>query len=374
MLLWAPLMKDSAIKPWEWFLFGLCRFIFSFLGGFMGKYWDIGKILSYQRNFNFINGERSIGKTYTTEKFFIDKAIKTGKEFVYITRTQDEKRNGIFKEAFSKVISREFPDKEIIFTNEECILKIDEYKRCLGYCIALSEALKIKKRSFPNVYYLMFDEYMLENKGLTRYVNGWKEPELFLSLYHTIDREEDRVICFLLGNNTTFYNPYHMHPAFQIPHIKKGQIWAGENVLFQWAEGTEELREEKANCKFLKMLNDTTYGKYAVKGDYIEDSDEFIEKRSAEARVSFNIEYMGNTYGIWNDMKHGRIYIDTKTDPDCTLNYALTLEDHSENTMLTSTKSISCLNWLSQNFKLGNVRFVSMEVKKMCEGAINLIL
>ena len=51
------------------------------------KYWDIGEILAYQRNFNFINGERSIGKSYTTLKFMIKKAIQTGCEFVYIVST-----------------------------------------------------------------------------------------------------------------------------------------------------------------------------------------------------------------------------------------------------------------------------------------------
>lgn len=346
----------------------------------MSKYWDINRILPYQRCFNFINAERSIGKTYTTEKFVLDKCLKNSIEFVYLVRTQDEKKKGILQSAFEKVTLKEFPKTEYEYNNEEMTLVIrDEEgevqeKVTLGYCLALSEAVKIKKRSFPKVKYLIFDEYMLENKQGGQYVNGWKEPDLFLSIYHTIDREEDRVICFLLGNNTAFYNPYHLHPAFNIPNIEKGQIWTSENVLFQWAISSNELREEKTKCKFLKMLNNTTYGRYAKDGDYIDDNYNFIEKMSSTSKYAMTLEYDGLDFGVYNDMKNGVIYISDKIDPSCKLVYALTLEDHKENTLLTRAGNVSQLKWLSNNFKLGNVRFISMEVKIKCEKAIALLL
>lgn len=344
------------------------------------KYWDINKILPYQRCFNFINAERSIGKTYTTEKYVVDKCKKLSYEFVYLVRTQDEKKRGILQSAFEKVLLKEFPSDEIEFTNEEMFLIIRDSegelqeKITLGYCLALSEAVKIKKRSFPKVKYLIFDEYMLENKQGGQYVNGWKEPDLFLSIYHTIDREEDRVICFLLGNNTSFFNPYHLHPAFSIPNIKKGKIWVSENVLFQWAISTNELKADKAKCKFLRMLDNTSYGRYAKDGDYVDDNYSFIEKMSTTAKYSMTIEYEGTKFGVYNDMKNGVIYVSDKVDPSCKLIYALTIDDHKENTLLTKTNSISQLKWLSNNFKLGNVRFVSMEVKIKCEKAIALLL
>ena len=339
----------------------------------MVQYWDINKILPYQRNFNFINGERSIGKTYTTLKFVIKRCIDRKEEFVYIVRTQDEKEKGVLEKAVEKVINNEFKENEFYHTVDEMYVKEKDYKRLIGRCIALSEALKIKKRSFPLVKYLIFDEYMLESKSLTRYVSGWKEPELFLSIYHTIDREEDRVVCFLLGNTTTFYNPYHLHPAFHIPQIKKGEIWTSENVLFQWAESSATLANKKEKCKFLRMIQGSDYGTYANDGEYIEDGVEFIEERSQTARHIFNIQYMGKIYGIWNDMENGKIYVDNKY-AKCHLNYALTLNDHNENTLLTKSKNNTLLNWLSKNFKIGNVRFTSMEVKKLAEPAILLLL
>lgn len=345
-----------------------------------GIHWNIYDILPYQRNFNLINGERSLGKTYTCQMFTLDKCIEKGFEFVYIVRTQDEKKHGVLEEAYQKVIANEFKNYTFEFTNEDMFLCIEHpesditEKKQIGYCIALSEAVKIKKRSFPRVKYMIFDEYMLEEKQAISYVNGWKEPDLLLSIYHTIDREEDRVIVFMLGNNTKFHNPYHLHPAFNIPPIEKGGIWTNENVLFQYAIGSSGLKEKKEKSKFLRMLNGTDYGKYAKDGDYVNDNYSFIEKMQTSARYNFTIEYDSNNYGVYSDFRNGVIYISDKVDPSCKLKYALTIDDHKENTLLTHSKNITQLKWLANNYKIGNVRFVSMEVKMKCEKGIALLL
>lgn len=57
-----------------------------------GIHWNIYEILPFQRNFNFINATRSIGKTYTTLLYIIDYCINHNAEYVYIVRTQDEKK------------------------------------------------------------------------------------------------------------------------------------------------------------------------------------------------------------------------------------------------------------------------------------------
>ena len=256
------------------------------------KYWDINEILRYQRIFNFINGVRSIGKSYTTQKFFIKRALQKQEEFIYLVRTQDQKKSGVFEKAFSKVLQNEYPCNTIKFTNDICYLEIpEEDDQILGYCVALTEYVKLKVKSFPNVYWLMFDEYMLEKDSPSRYVNGWKEPELFLNIYHTIDREELRVKCFLLGNNTEFYNPYHLSKAFRIPPTEVGNIWKIELVLFQWAIPSESLTEDKSKNPFLKMIERTEYGSYASKGNYIGDNHNFIMKRTTTAKHQFYFSY-----------------------------------------------------------------------------------
>lgn len=342
-----------------------------------GIHWNIYEILPYQRNFNFINSIRSTGKTYTYQMFILDKAITKHQEFIMIVRTQNEKQEGVFEEAFQKVILEKFPEYQISFTKDECYLESDnenEPKRILGYCIALSEYVKVKKRTFPNVKYMYFEEYMLENNDMSKYVEGRREPDLLLNIYHTVDREQDRVILFAFGNNTAFYNPYHLHPAFKIPKIEVGEIWTSENVLFQRIKPSEKLKKLKSKSKFLKMIDNTDYGKYANKGEYVDDNFNLIEPITTNTRYLMTLIFEGNKFGVSTDMNKGVTYISDKIDPYCTLVFALTLDDHSENTTLTRGNKISHLQWLSRNYKLGNVRYTSIEVKLACEKGLAYLL
>lgn len=334
-------------------------------------YWDIGKILCYQRNFNFINGERDIGKTYTTLKYFLKRAIEHDEQFVYLVRTKTEVDNGILQKAFEKVVVREFKEYDIGFNCDEVFLE-ENSKRVLGYALAISMAIKIKKRSFPRVKWLVMDEYMLEENQNQRYIGGWKEPDAVLSIYHTIDREEDRVVCFFLGNNTSFYNPYHLHKAFNIPKIEKGRIWTNKYVLFQWAEADGELEEKKSRCKFVQMIADTQYGGYAVKGEYLNDSEVFIEERPATSRMMFFVEYCGEVYGAW--YKDGLYYLSNKTDPSVKTRYALDYDDHNENTVLFKLKNEFLFAHFSKCYKKGDVRFDDAVIKKKLEMGIRRVL
>lgn len=345
-------------------------------------WWTPSIILPYQRNFNFINSERSIGKTYNTQLFLLKKAIKENKQFVSLYRTKKEIENKKrFYKHFEKVVREQFTDTDINFDTWYCTRK-NKYATnktiILGQALAISDAVDIKQETFSDTYFLLMEEYMLEQKGKGRqtkqYVNGWDEPNLVLNIYHTVDRESDRVICFFLGNNTAFYNPYHMHPAFNIPYTEKGCIWTSENVLFQWAVADAELKEKKSKCKFLKMIESTQYGEYAVHGDYIDDNYTMIEKMTTPCRYLCTIQYMNNSYGVFSDTTKGKIYISDNFNPNYPLTYALTLDDHSENTLLTRASHSTILTWIAKNFKLGNLRYTSMKVKIGIEQGIRLIL
>jgi hypothetical protein len=339
-----------------------------------GLHWNIYDILPYQRNFNLINSERSIGKTYTTEAYVIDKCIQNHVEFVYISRTKRLKEKGALEKGVSKVVMEMFPEYEFAYTIEEMYIVEDEQKRVIGRCIALSEENESKNMTFPLVKYFIFDEYVIEETSSSRYYNGWDEPDALLKIYHTVDREEDRVICFLLGNNIKFHNPYHMHKAFNIPFTPKGGIWTSENVLFQNAQSSKALKDKKSKSKFIRMIEATDYGTYAIDGEYMGDNYSFIKPLTENAHYSFTFSIDNYSFGVYTSLKEGLVYVSDKVDPSCKLVYALTLEDHRENTLLTTSKQFTQLQWLAKNFKKGNVRFVSMEVKMRAEKGISFLL
>lgn len=330
------------------------------------EYWNIHEILRYQRNFMLINSERSIGKTYTTQKWVIEKCLKEKRQFAYIVRTKDQKKKGVFQQAFEKVEKNEFKGKEFSWDTET--LTIDG--ELVGWCFALSESQQLKQRSFPNVDYFIFDEYIIEKDSSSSYVKGMAEPTLLLSIYDTVDRREDRVKVFMLANNATFYNPYHLNPAFPVANIELGKIWKNENVLYQRPIATEWVRRKNTGTKFARMVDSTDYGRFATRGEFIEDEETFIAKHEGTARYSFTIRVGGINFGIWTDMNvTGLMYVSEKVDPSCPIIYALTLDDQSENTLVTKVKSAH-INRFTQAVKQGVVRYESMLIKKMCEKAI----
>ncbi len=340
-----------------------------------GIHWNIYEILPYQRNFNFINGERSIGKTYSGLGYFINYCLKNKLEFIYMVRTIKEKDDGVLNEATLKVLQNEFPNLKTKCTNDVLYYEDEnEVNVPLIQCLSISDYARIKKRSFPNVKFIVMDEYMIESDSTAKYIKGFKEPDLFLSIYHTVDREEDRVICFFFGNNTTFFNPYHIHPAFNIQPTKQGEIWTSKYVLFQWAVASEELKKLKAKNSFLQMIDNTEYGKYAKDGEYMESGIEFVEKLKGKAIYRFTITYKGETYSVRTDNPVTLIYIGDKVEEECKIHYALTNKDHQDNRILATSKQFTHLKWLAQNYKMGLVRFESSEIKVKFEEAIYKLL
>lgn len=337
-------------------------------------WWNLSEILCYQRNFNFISSIRKIGKTYTLLEWFIKRALTKGHQFMYLCRTIEEKKKGVLKGAFEKVIAEQYPLYQFSFSPEAMYLHVNDNKVLIGHCVALAESNKIKRFTYPYVKYMILDEYALPKKDENKYINGWSEPFNLLMIYQTVDAGRDEVIFFGLANNFTFYNPYHMYPAFNIPVIKNGEIWVSENVLFQRAVISPKLKEIRSKSRFERMIEGTDYGDHASNGDFIDDTEDFIAKRSGKCRYVFTIIYKNNSFGVWSEMNRGYIYLSEDIDKSCQLIYALTQEDHKENTLLTKSKNVACLKWLSRNFKLGNVRFTSAEVKARAWNALRLIL
>lgn len=332
------------------------------------KYWNLSYILTFNRNFNFINSKRGTGKTYTLMKWLIKEYLKKNKQCIYITRTQDELEDIGLCDPFRKVLENEYP--MINFTQVGNDLYLDGQLFCYG--VAITQAQKIKKMSYPNVYYIMYDEYMRENAKKLAFVKN--EVDEFLSIYSTVDRYEDRVKCFLLGNTTSQFNIFHLHKAFQIPKIDKGKIWTSENVLYQYYDPPQIFEESLEKSKFAKMIADSEYGMYSVKGDFVEDTDTWVEKKTEKATLFFVFIFMEDTFGVWRDINEGKLYVSDKYNPSVNTVYSFTTSDHKENTMLTKASKSTVLKFFTDNYRLGNVRFESIGIKKKAIEAIKLLL
>lgn len=331
-------------------------------------YWDICSILPYQRTFNFVNAPRSIGKTYSTQKWLLKQAIKKYRKTVYIVRTVYEKKEMPGIQAWDKVLLREFPAYYDNITSDSKGIYLEG--RTLVHIIALSEAVKLKRLSFPNVYYIMFDEYQIEDKT-ARYINGFSEPELFINIYHTIDREENRVKCFLLGNNTSYYNPYHIYPLFGLPKdpscFDGKEIWKNDLCLFNMASVSEELQREKENNKFLRGLEGTRYGDYANKGIYRDDFENNICSLGFNSRYLYTVKCGDKYFSLYNNFDKAVFTFSDSVQENCKAKIGLQKEDVKFGFRYLKTEHKFLRELLKRGYAMGTVTYTDMRVKAQVE-------
>lgn len=169
-------------------------------------YWDINKSLSYNALFNFIIGARGVGKSYGAKKLAIQNFLKKGKQFVYVRRYKEElkKINKFFDD-----IKGEFPEHEFKVSPPNFIID----NKIAGTAIPLSTAKIEKSTPYPNVTFIIFDEFILD-KGYHHYLPD--EVTNFLELYSTVSRSRD-VIVYFLSNALSITNPYFIYFNLSLP-------------------------------------------------------------------------------------------------------------------------------------------------------------
>lgn len=116
--------------------------------------------MSYNAFINFLHGERGVGKTYGISKFVVKQFIKNNDEFAYIRRFKTE-----LKEAVPNFFNPLINNKE--FTNHLSNKGNKFYcdgKTC-GYAMTLSTAQNLKSSNFDKVKYIIFDEYLIEERS-----------------------------------------------------------------------------------------------------------------------------------------------------------------------------------------------------------------
>lgn len=327
-------------------------------------WYDIGQTLTYNCLFNFVIGPRGSGKTYGAKKRAIKLFLDKGHQFVYLRRYQDELAETAESYFNDIILNREFPDVEIKY-KDGCYYVNDEVA---GYAMALTKAKDYKSVSYPKVYFIIFDEFLIEENGYTRYLKN--EVKQFLSFYMSIDRYRGCIV-FFLANSVSMVNPYTLYFNLTLPYgsniVRRGDL------LLQLVQNEEFIRERKQS-RFGRLIAGTDFEEYAIENKFVNDTKTFIMRKTEKAQYFFTMCYLGAAYGVWIDYNEGKIFVSENVDPSCKIIYSLTVEDHSPNTMLLQSISKSILfKKFIDNYKMGNVYFESQKIKgvvyeviKMC--------
>lgn len=326
-------------------------------------WYDIGQTLTYNCLFNFVIGNRGCGKTYSAKKRAIKLFLERGHQFVYLRRYADELAETAESYFNDIILNNEFPDTVIEYRNG-CYFVNDQLA---GYAMALTKAKDYKSISYPLVYFIIFDEFLIEDNGYARYLKN--EVKQFLNFYMSIDRYRGAVV-FFLANSVSMVNPYTLYFNLQLPYgsniLRKGDL------LLQLVQDEEFINSRK-QTRFGKMIEGTEFAEYAIENKFTNDSNTFIMKKTERAQYYFTFVYMGTEYGVWIDYTAGKMFVSTDVDPSCKILYSLTVDDHNPNTMLINQLGRSpFFKPFIENYKMGNVYFENQKVKNIVYEVIKL--
>lgn len=315
-------------------------------------FWDINPSLTYNALFNFIIGNRGGGKTYGTKQYVIKRYLKTGEQFAYVRRYKDETKD---TKTYFADIANKFPGHEFTVKGNE--FRIDG--KVAGYAITLSTSKLKKSVAYPNVSTIIFDEFIID-KGFYRYLPN--EVEYFLDLYETIARMRDNVRVYFLSNAVTVANPYFIYFKLKVPTGSKNIICKND-ILIEMVNKSEYI-EAKKKTRFGRMIDGTVYGKYSIENEFLRDNNTFVEKKTGECHFKFSFKFKSQVYGVWFNFDLGNVYISNDVDKTQPVRYVFTKQDHEPNTLLiTSINRSQAFKFVMENFKMGNVRFESLEIK-----------
>ena len=317
-------------------------------------YYNAGELLSKNRLFNFIIGNRGGGKTYHWKVRAVKDFLNNGNQFIWIRRYNTELEN--IKKWYDD-ISHEFEGHKLEVTKKH--IKIDGM--ICGYIGALSTSQRLKSNAYPLVDKIIFDEFLID-KGSLRYING--EVELMLELVETIFRMRDnnnKVI--FIANAISIVNPYFTY--FNIKPNLNERFTLSKHIAIELYTNQEYINK-KLSTRFGDMIKDTKYGQYAIENKFLRDNYSFICERPSNLSYANTVLYNGQYFGVWLvNEKESYLYVDDIIEPNCSRVITMNMEDINENGKYKKHDGmVGYIHQIKYYFNNGKIYFNNIETKK----------
>lgn len=180
------------------------------------KYWNSKRIDSVNARYNIIVGERSNGKTTNILEKILRNFIKTGERGAILRRYEMEIAGHRGASVWNAIVDRglvteltdgewdfiEYRSRAYYFAKYEDNGDKIVHREPFCFIFALSQTMRDKSNSYPNVTTIAFDEFMTRGEYLK------DEFFLFQNMISTIVREKADAKVYMLGNTVTIYCPY----------------------------------------------------------------------------------------------------------------------------------------------------------------------
>lgn len=320
-------------------------------------YWSINKLLTYNAMINIIIGERGVGKSYSTKKHVVKKAIKTGRKFIYMRRYETEldlMLTNQNEEPFFKDIGKDKDFEGIEFDIQNKVAYANGKE--IGYFMALSRQAHYKSIPYNDADFIIFDEVFIQSN---RYLKN--EVTQFLEFIETVGRLRD-IKVFLLSNFISIANPYFMAFDLSLPYGKDVKLFKDGTIAVCYIKN-EKYRAVKRETKFGKLIKNTAYERYAIDNEALNDSNAFIRKKSRGSYHMFNIVINGNSYGVWKDTNKNILVVSLDYNKDCPILLSFDFNSHTEKTTLARTRSPYFKSLIS-TYSRGQLFFERLDIKE----------
>lgn len=327
-------------------------------------WYDINKTLSYDCMLNFLYGNRGGGKTFGCIEYGIKRFLKYGEQFIYLRRYDSE-----FEELdlFFDAHAPHFPNNEFKVNGNTlyCDGKI------IGYALPLSKSTNFKSTPFPKVKLVIYDEFLIdETEPFKRYLEN--EPRRFLEMLETINRLRDwknTIKVFLCGNSFSVINPYFLYFKISMPYGSTRYV--KDDKLLELVQNEEYIKIKKES-RMGKLIEGTEYAEYSIENKALNDTSTFIERRQGNFDYLGTIKYKNNLIGVWYSRTSGIVSMSKDVDSRCEKVYALTMEDHNENTiLLKNLKKYYMFKKIFSHYKVGALIFDNQRIKTITSEIIS---
>lgn len=201
------------------------------------KFYSLDRIDSRNCHYNIIIGERSNGKTYACLYRIVEKYFKEGKEGAIIRRWQDDFKSKRGQMMFAALTANGVIEKlsggawdhvdyfagrfymACYIVDDSGTKKSIREDKPFCYAFALSAMEHDKSTSYPNVYTILFDEFITRDS----YFND--EFVIFMNTLSSICRlRKDGIKIYMCGNTINKYCPYFNEMGIDVKKMKPGDL------------------------------------------------------------------------------------------------------------------------------------------------------
>lgn len=331
-------------------------------------FYDLRKVLSYNRPVNIIVGGRGIGKTLSVLDYCADEFIKNNvnNKFMYVRRYKSEINQPKMEKLLRQLYNLPEYNKYMFKYSKNKFWIADNVNdgekpnwKIIGETITLTQALQSKGGDFSEFKNFIFDEFIITGNTL-HYIKN--EQLDFLELCETMFRNRLDVKFFMLSNSYNMINPY-----FSMLNFNKtdyGIYKLKEIVIIHMVETSVAIKALKNNS-ITSVLGGDSYNAYAINNEfYLQNGHNIIEKKPEDSSPQIIVKIHGIYFSIWYSQSLGAYYACNKLFGNCQRKYVAYLEDMEPGYMLCKNSRIG--KHYKRGMAFGMFYFQNENIKELC--------